>query len=730
MDHPVDRESVHKVDRERRPSPNDGSVTAAHAIVVPDERLGGIVRYGIAVAAAAAAALLTLLIEPYLKGAVFVLFFPAVLGTAVVAGLGPALVASFLSAFSAGYWFIPPRGTFKIGAPTDLIALAIFFISSIIVSTLADRRRVAEQRAKEAARTNADLAAKIEQQAMELATQLEESQSMAEELEVATVELEERTNEADAANKFSREIVESITDPFVVHDAEWRFQYINSAAARIIGGARHIEPDTLIGQVLWDVYPDLIGTVFEREMRRAANDRTPVQFEAFYAERGVWSQLYCYPLRRGGLATQWKNVTARKKAEEALRYLDRASELLAAPLDAEVRLGDLARLVVPDFGDWSTIQIVGDDGAIRQVAVAHVDPAKVKWAEELNNRYPPRADAAAGVPNVVRTGRPELYAEITDEMLVAGAVDDEHLRIMRELGIASAMVVPLAAGGHAFGAFTIVSTESRRRYTTDDLALASELARRGAFAIDNARQHQRALKAQHEAENANQAKSQFLAAMSHELRTPLNAIAGYTQLIGMGVRGPVTEEQRADLTRIDQSQRHLLGIINDVLDFARIEAGRVEYHLTRVRVADLLGDLHGFMSPQLGARALEFHCDEPDDGVVVQADPDKARQILLNLLSNSVKFTPPNGRIDVRCQQEDGRVLIHVSDTGIGIAADRVDSVFEPFVQVHRSLTEPTGGVGLGLAISRDLARAMGGDLRATSEVGRGSTFTLDLPSA
>jgi signal transduction histidine kinase/PAS domain-containing protein len=730
MKRPIDSENGHKVDGERPLAPDDGSVTAAHAIVVPDASLGGIARYGIAVAATIMAVALTLLVEPYLKGAVFVLFFPAVLGTALVAGLGPALLASFLSAFSAGYWFIPPRGTFKLSTPTDLIALAIFFVSSIVVSTLADRRRLAEQRATEAARTNADLAAKIEQQAMELASQLEESQSMAEELEVTTVELEERTNEADAANKFSREIVESITDPFVVHDAEWRFQFINSAAARIFVGARHVESDSLIGQVLWDVYPDLIGTKFEREMRRAANDRTPVQFEAFYAERGVWSQLYCYPLRKGGLATQWKNVTSRKKAEEALRYLDRASELLAAPLDAEVRLGDLAHMVVPDFGDWSSIHMVDDDGALRQVAVAHVDGAKVKWADELNRRYPAGSNAATGVPNVVRTGKPELYAEITDAMLVAGAIDDEHLRIMRELGIASAMIVPLAARGHSFGAFTIVSTQSRRRYTSDDLALASELARRGAFAIDNARQHQRALKAQHEAENANQAKSQFLAAMSHELRTPLNAIAGYSQLLGMGVRGPVTEEQRADLARIDQSQRHLLGIINDILDFARIEAGRVEYHLARVRVADLLGDLRGFMSPQLGARELEFHCDEPDDGVHVQVDPDKARQILLNLLTNSVKFTPPHGRIEVRCQQEDGRVFIRVSDTGIGIAPERVDSVFEPFVQVHRSLTEPTGGVGLGLAISRELARAMGGDLRATSQVGRGSTFTLDLPSA
>jgi signal transduction histidine kinase len=149
-----------------------------------------------------------------------------------------------------------------------------------------------------------------------------------------------------------------------------------------------------------------------------------------------------------------------------------------------------------------------------------------------------------------------------------------------------------------------------------------------------------------------------------------------------------------------------------------------------VPVPALLSELEDFVRPQLSDRTLEFHCDWPDDGVVVLADLDKARQILLNLLSNAVKFTPARGRIDVRCDEQDGRVRIHVRDTGVGIAPDRLQSVFEPFVQAHRSLTEPTGGVGLGLAISRDLARAMKGELRVDSGIGKGSTFTLDLPSA
>ena len=686
-----------------------------------------VVRYLVPVAADAVSFLLTALLEPFVSRVVFVLFWPAVVITAATAGLGPAILASLLAVFVVEFWFLPPRYTIAI-QPGDAVTLLIFFAMSSLVSALANQRRVAEGKAAAAARDNAELAKQIEEQAMELESQLEESQAMAEELEQTTTELEERSEEAQAATQFSHGILDSISDPFVVQDAEWRFRFINDAAAEILSS--HGNRAQLLGRVLWDVYPEIVGTVFEREMRRAARDRVPVTFEAFSPERGTWAELHCYPLADGGLATQWKNVTAKKKAEEARRYLDGATELLTSPLDPEERLSDLARLVVPNLADWCAVEIVDDAGVARQVTIAHVDPAKVEFARELNRRYPTNPNATTGVPNVLRTGTPELHAEITDEMLVAGAIDAEHLRLVRELGLRSAMIVPLTVRGRTFGALTLVSAESRRRYGPDDLALAMELARRAAFAIDSARQHQQALDAQHAAEAANQAKSQFLAAMSHELRTPLNAIAGYAQLLSMGVRGPISKEQQTDLARIEQSQRHLLGLINDVLEFARIEAGRVEYHVETLPVATLLSELEDFVRPQLRQRDLEFHCDQPRDGVVVRADPDKARQILLNLLSNAVKFTPPKGQIDVRCEQVDGRVLIRVRDTGIGIAADRLDSVFEPFVQVHRTLTEPTGGVGLGLAISRDLARAMGGDLQAESTVGSGSTFTLVLPAA
>ena len=248
----------------------------------------------------------------------------------------------------------------------------------------------------------------------------------------------------------------------------------------------------------------------------------------------------------------------------------------------------------------------------------------------------------------------------------------------------------------------------------------------------------RAEVAQHEAEAANAAKAQFLANMSHELRTPLNAISGYAQLIEMGLRGPVTEAQLLDLRRIQRSQKHLLGLINAVLNYAKLEAGSVVYALQTVVLDDVVIDAQALVDPQLHAKALSYHftrvigfAGSPESAPVhVTADPEKLRQILLNLLTNAMKFTARGGEIIVTRRTDGEMAVLSVRDTGLGIPAHKLQTIFDPFVQIGRGLTSGEAGVGLGLAISRDLALGMQGDLTVESVEGEGSIFTLTLPLA
>ncbi len=231
-----------------------------------------------------------------------------------------------------------------------------------------------------------------------------------------------------------------------------------------------------------------------------------------------------------------------------------------------------------------------------------------------------------------------------------------------------------------------------------------------------------------EAESANAAKAEFLTAMSHELRTPLNAIGGYTELLSLGLGGPVTNEQSDYLERIRLSQQHLMGIITDLLNFSRIEAGHLTYDIAPVPLISVINAVVPLVQPQAEAKGVSLTADPTNSDCVALADRAKVDQIVLNVLSNAVKFTHSGGKIRILCVAQDKSVTINVIDTGVGVPADKLEAIFEPFVQLGRSLSSAHEGTGLGLAISRDLARAMDGELSVSSKVGEGSTFALRLP--
>jgi PAS domain S-box-containing protein len=423
-----------------------------------------------------------------------------------------------------------------------------------------------------------------------------------------------------------------------------------------------------------------------------------------------------------GYAKVTRDLTERRAADEAIR----ASEERFRLLTQSVR--DYAIYMVDPSGHVATWNL----GAQRIKGYT----AEEIIGQHISRFYTPE-DLAAG----------KLEQEL-NTALTSGQYEEEVWRVRKD-GTrfwASVVVTPVYDSQGHFAGYAKVTRDLTERRAAQERAienarrLATEEAARSAaeqraaelrdlteqLRIQSAELERRS----HEAETANRAKAEFLAAMSHELRTPLNAIGGYTQLLQMGVSGPITPEQRDHLERIQRSQQHLLGIINDILNFSRIEAGKITYDIHPFPLQEALDAVAPMVSLQARAKHLELQITSCSPSIMALADLPKVEQILVNLLSNAVKFTNEGGKIELTCGADDKRVWIDVRDSGIGIPADQLDSIFAPFVQVGRTLAKPVEGAGLGLAISRDLARALGGDLNVDSQEGAGSTFRLSLPRA
>jgi signal transduction histidine kinase len=353
-----------------------------------------------------------------------------------------------------------------------------------------------------------------------------------------------------------------------------------------------------------------------------------------------------------------------------------------------------------------------------------------KLAQQLQVTWAPEAEDPFGAPAMLRDAR---TIEITDDIeaaLTATAHDPINLHILRQLGIGSLLTVPLVARKRLLGAITFVSAQRSVTHGPEDLQLAEDVAARGALALDNAQVYDLALMLQRSAETANRAKTAFLGAMSHELRTPLNAIGGYIDLLDMGLRGPVTDKQHADFARVRTNQRHLAILITEILNFVRVGSGHMAYAVTDVKACESMQHSIDLVEPLFGQKGLFFDGVTGDTSIVARADPERVTQILVNLLSNAIKFTATGGHIGAECAATSDTVTMCVNDTGIGIASDKQEAIFEPFIQLRESLSDRESGVGLGLAISRDLARAMHGDLTVESSERQGARFTLSLPRA
>jgi signal transduction histidine kinase len=421
-------------------------------------------------------------------------------------------------------------------------------------------------------------------------------------------------------------------------------------------------------------------------------------------------------------------------------------DLVLTSTDYESALAAVAHLTLPTFGEWSIIDVIDRPDTMRRVAIIHPDPEKQELARTLPAGWPPETEDPIGAPVVMRTRELHVVHEVTDEMLVKFARNEEILRALRQLGMGSFVVVPLVVGNDVLGAVTFVSSGAGNRYTEADLAEAQELAALIALVVHNARLHRdaqrardRALRTAEEAtrqqrdlERVMDVQSRLVRGFSHDLKNPLGAALGYAQLLASGIKGDLPPEQQASVARICASIQSSLDLIEDLVAYASRGMQKLDIQPGPTDVLQIAHQIAEEYQGQIEAAGLELRIDVAEDIPLIRSDRIRIRQILGNLLSNAIKFTE-EGHVTVRAEvRQNGAlpdglktVALSVSDTGHGIPAEKQGLLFQEFARLEPSAT---AGVGLGLAISRSIARALGGEISVASVEGEGSTFTLSLP--
>lgn len=530
-------------------------------------------------------------------------------------------------------------------------------------------------------------------------------------------------------------VLRGVSEGVTVQDGTGRLLYVNDAAARFCGFSSAREMLATPPAKIIDAFEMTnedgrpVGAA-ELPGRRVFSGEAAPALSVRVRSRATgavwWSEIRASAIRdengKPELAINlWHDVSAEQRKKEAARVVDEASARLGASIEYESTLAAVAQSLVPSLADWSSVDLV-EGGARRTLAVAHADPAKVTFARELAEKYPPDPNAPNGVPNVLRTGKPELWSEIPTELLRAGARDEEHWRIIEALGLRSAMCVPIVVDGRTEGAMTLIAAESGRRYDAQDLDLACEIGRRAGTAISHARAFQTA-------QRAIRARDDFLSVAGHELRTPLAALALQLETIKIAFgTGRIDTDRPKYEERVEKAigQAARLGkLIEELLDVSRVSSGRLVLATKEFDLADLTRDV-ATRFVDVAARAA---CELTVDARSVRGtwDPDRLDQVITNLLSNALKY----GRgkpVSVECSEDGDRARIVVRDGGIGIAPEDQTRIFERFERA--SGDHHDGGLGLGLWIVREIVAEHGGEVRVESALGAGTEIAVTLPRA
>jgi PAS domain S-box-containing protein len=522
--------------------------------------------------------------------------------------------------------------------------------------------------------------------------------------------------------RFQVELLEGLRESVSATDLHGRITYWNDASAELFGWSA--------GEALGRSVLDVCVAPSMREHgaailgRVARGDRYSGEFLA--RRRGAGDLpilLSVSPVRDGdgrivgsvGIAS---DLSPQKRAEEVQRFLAEAGTVLSSSLDCRTVLASVARMAVPTLADWCYVDLVHDDGSIRRVASAHVDPARDALARGLME-WPRCPHGPTVSARVIRGGKTWWVGEIGERQLEEMSAHADHLRILRQLELLSGIAVPLKARGRTLGVLRFATSRGGRRYGQGDVRLAEELARRVALAVDNARLYDRA-------QAAVEARERVLRVVSHDLRNPLGAVAAHAEMLAAHPEAPAADRRQwtGVISRAADRMGHMIG---DLLDAALLEDGRLSIEPAPCAARPLLLEAAEMLRPAAGERGVRLAVEGSDEGAEAHADRERVLQVLSNLVGNALRFTPAGGTVSLRAARCGGEVRFSVADTGPGVCEDEMDRLFEPF---WRGRTARRDGLGLGLAIARWLVEAHGGRIWAENGAGGGAVFHFALPAA
>ena len=619
------------------------------------------------------------------------LFLAGVFVSSWLGGLWGGLGATATSATLVWFFFLPPEHTFVKHAPKYFVALASFLTMGLLLSLLHDRLK----RAHQATRTANDAL---------------------------------RASEAKFAG-----ILSIASDAIISIDEKQRIALYNEGAADTFG----YTPEEVLGKPLTLLLPERFGKIHEQHVRsfaagpdkaRRMGERRPDIFgrrksgEEFPAEAAIskldldGQRLFTVVLR---------DLTARRRLERELvqalgeqRFLAQLGELFASSLDYRETLTRAAQAAVAFMADFCIVDVV-EEGSLQRLKVTHADPAQAEVAKALES-----SSVASGQPPLVwsalHSARSQLLAEVTSETAWADSPSEEHRPLTKAMEPKSVMFVPLVSQGRAIGVLSFVSSRPERRYGPADVRLAEQIAHRAALAIENARLYKLA-------QEALDARDELLGFVAHDLRNPLAVIQLTANLLLRQLPPESRERAARAVETIVRSSGHANRLIEDLLEIRKAQVGRLALRPDYIPAAKVLLDLAETQRPLLLAASLALKVDAPAELPAIWIDRDRITQVLENLIGNASKFTPAGGRVTLGARQRDGDILFWVSDTGPGIASDDLAHLFERFWQAHGAEQR---GVGLGLAIAKQIIEAHHGRIWAESEPGKGASFFFTIPTS